>query len=270
MRLITALIIAAASLLDAASASASGPRRITRCMPLTDSGSYVLARDLVATGGDCLQIRHDLITIDLDGFTISGTDTGGGITDEGNAHQGIDVHNGTVVNFANGIDLSAAAGSSRITVHDLRVLSNSVIGIRVGDFSTVRDNVVADNGWDGIQCAGSSTVVGNASRSNGHDGIYVGFGSTVTGNTTRGNSHDGVAVEGACTVLGNTATGNGSNGIEAAAGTTLTSNTAGANTAAGLAVTCPSNLIGNTATGSGGGNISLTGSGCNVEHNLAP
>jgi putative cofactor-binding repeat protein len=266
---IAALVTVGSWFLLAGIAAAAGPLRISRCMPLTASGSYVLVHDLVTTGGDCLQVRRDSITIDLGGFAINGSDTGGGITDEGNARQNITIRNGTIANFANGIDLSAAAGSSRITVTDLRVLSNSVIGIRVGDFSTVRDNLVADNGWDGIQCAGNSTVTGNASRSNGHDGIYVGFGSTVTGNTVRGNSDDGLDVESGCTVFDNTATGNGSDGIEADAGTTLTTNTTWNNAAAGLAVACPANLIGNTATGNAS-NLSLTGSGCNAEHNLAP
>jgi parallel beta-helix repeat protein len=258
----------AGSVMGAASAGAAGPGKITRCTELTKPGSYVVARNLAATG-NCLTVRADFVTIDLGGFTISGNDTGAGIIHDGIGRHGIEVRNGTIANFDTGVDLSVDAGNNRIVIEHLRVLNNSFIGILAGDFSIVKDNLVADNGWDGIQCAGNSLVAANISRSNGHDGIAVGFGSTVTGNTSRNNSDDGIDVDGGCTLLGNTATGNGDSGIEAEAGTTLTTDTAWSNTGKGLSVVCPSNLIGNTSTANGV-NLGLVGSGCNVEHNLAP
>jgi hypothetical protein len=54
----------------------AGPTVINHCQTLLASGSYVLGKNLAPPGGrgglDCLLLANDFITIDLNGFTITG------------------------------------------------------------------------------------------------------------------------------------------------------------------------------------------------------
>src|SRR3990170_1310332 len=64
------------------------------------TGSYVLTQNL-STTGDCLTLTGNDITIDLNGFTIDGDDSGfdRGIVD-GGARQNIVIRNGTIRDFS--------------------------------------------------------------------------------------------------------------------------------------------------------------------------
>jgi hypothetical protein len=52
-----------------------GPREIEKCRRIDQAGSYRLVNDLTfsPTTGTCLTITADFVTIDLAGFTITGT-----------------------------------------------------------------------------------------------------------------------------------------------------------------------------------------------------
>src|SRR5262245_25983600 len=72
-------------------------RPIDTCGTITHAGSFILTTNLVAQG-DCLIVAADFVTIDLNGYTISGNGTGFGVTDLP-GRQGVVVLNGTVMNF---------------------------------------------------------------------------------------------------------------------------------------------------------------------------
>jgi len=58
-----------------ADARAEGPTGIEKCQTISNPGSYKLVSNLTATG-DCLLINADFVTVDLAGFTISGSGDG--------------------------------------------------------------------------------------------------------------------------------------------------------------------------------------------------
>jgi len=189
------------------------------------SGSYRLSSNLTVEhaplGTDAIDIFVNDVTIDLNGFSITGQGPGFGhaIAHAGGAQlRGIVIRNGTIQGFLGGIDLftTTQAIIENITVHD------NAYGILTGDNSIVR----------------SSNAFGNSGISNG--AIFVGKNSLVIGNNASGNGGTGIFVAdrtgiGNSTVSGNTASGNTFNGID---------------------VDCPSGVVGNTAQNNGSRNIS--------------
>jgi hypothetical protein len=193
-----------------------GPTEIEKCQTISQPGSYKLVNNLAGplTANSCLMITADFVTIDLGGFTITGNGSlqpaGIGIeevTSEGHPHpQGIAVRNGSISNFAFGIDLLQCNGC---IVEGLRVFglprpfggsgifvgngivryntlfSIAAIGIVAG--GTVTGNNVSDSG-SGFQIATGSTVIGNTAHNNGSIGFNVECPSNVTDNTAVGNA----------------------------------------------------------------------------------
>jgi len=89
-----------------------GPTAIDKCQTIFHPGSYKLVTDLVSTGGNCLVIAANNVTIDLAGFSISGNGTGAGVSAiGGDLLRGIAVRNGSIANFDVEVLLEAADGS---------------------------------------------------------------------------------------------------------------------------------------------------------------
>jgi hypothetical protein len=224
--------------------AAAAPSNVNACQTLSQPGSYVLAKNLAATG-DCLVVAADAVTIDLAGFAITGNGTGSAVKSDGALRTGISIQNGTISNFATGIDFGFTG--IQILVERMRISGNGNVGVGANDMAIVKDSLFFQNG-DGINVGSRSVVTGNSSNFNAGSGIAVGLGSTVTGNTSNLNGNNGLVVGNGSTVVNNTTLGNGN---------------------FGLIVTCPGNVLGNTATQNGTNQL-LQGAGCNVEHNLAP
>ena len=85
----------------------AGPTVINHCQTLPASGSYVFGKNLTAAGGrgglDCLLLGDDFITIDLNGFSITGfAGQGTGIklaTNFGGGGGGFEIRGGTVASL---------------------------------------------------------------------------------------------------------------------------------------------------------------------------
>jgi hypothetical protein len=269
MRRLTALftfVLVLGAVFYAMEASAE-PVEITECSTVVVPGSYVLANNLsisnLPTGGSCLGITTDFVTIDLAGFSITGDGTGVGIQTFRDDQQGIVVRNGTIADFETGIVL---AGGSSI-IEGVRVLRNLAGILAANSISIVRNNIVQNNRGFGIAAMG--TVSGNIAFGNAFGIVAPGPGSNVTGNLARNNSSEGIVASG--TVTGNTSNENGTSGIRVFdQGSTVSGNTAARNGGTGILVVCPSNVIGNTATNNTGGNLVLDGAGCTNIDNLAP
>src|SRR5262245_29177026 len=140
-----------------APAALAAPQLIVNCRTITQPGSYVL-RDNLTASGNCLVVQADFVTIDLDGFVITGNGTGMGITDLNVDRRGVTVRNGTVTGFSNGVDLHASRGA---TVENVRTIANSNNGITLGLLATVRGSVTFDNTGIGILADTGSTIIGN-------------------------------------------------------------------------------------------------------------
>lgn len=218
-----------------ASAAAAVPKRLRKCQTITDSGSYVVVRNLNAIG-DCLLVDASNVVIDLGGFTVTGDGTGYGVREVIGPvdWERIDVLNGTVTGFDVGLQLprlshvenvtasyNASTGISAASVSRSRAHDNGGVGIRA---NVVRDSTAVNNVGNGIEGV-SGVVVGNRARSNGGDGI---------------------AATGADTVIENNhASGNGGNGISGDAAV-VRGNSVGSNAGDGINVSCPSSIVGNS------------------------
>jgi hypothetical protein len=207
----------------------SGPKKITHCRAIHKPGSYVVTKNLTATGS-CIVIKANNVTLDLGGFVLSGPgrfEESEGITNKGVNRQGIVIRNGTVRDFSSGIELDPSdatvvenvrainngygilVGKNSI-VNSNTTINNGVEGITVGLSSTISNNIVIRSGIGIFASEGSSIITGNISRDHEGSGIRAGEGSTVNGNTVQGNGGSGISVQCPSAVIGNTATSNGS------------------------------------------------------------
>src|SRR5262245_25013784 len=90
---------------------------------ITQAGSYGLGGNLTVPANiDGIVIAADNVTLDLNGFAILGSGGGSGVSDAGVVHSGITVRNGTVRNFATGIEFFH---SGLTNVEQIRALQNS-------------------------------------------------------------------------------------------------------------------------------------------------
>lgn len=200
---------------------------------ITSPGSYILTSDLVlvtALGGIVVQADH--VTLDLNGFGLTGTDDAWGIQLGANF---VEIRNGYIRDFLVGIGpqtVGEDAMSSRVI--GVRSTSNVTYGIRLGDDGMVMNCTVTDNGQDGILLGAFGTARGNVSSNNGNAGIEGGGGLVVRENVARDNGHDGIDVGGNSVVAGNTAASNNANGIQAGQGSVVVDNSANSNGGHGI------------------------------------
>ena len=85
-----------AAVLAAGPGAAFAANKILSCGTIKEPGSYLLGKNLAATG-DCLVVVVNDVTIDLDGYTIRGNGTGSGILAVENGN--IAVRNGSITGF---------------------------------------------------------------------------------------------------------------------------------------------------------------------------
>jgi hypothetical protein len=226
-------------------------RPIDACGTLTaeDRSSFILVRNIFATGQDCLVIQSSNITIDLNGFNVSGNGAGVGIFVNAPINN-ITIRNGGVKGFAVGILL----GGTGNIVKEVHVDNNTDTGMLLGENSLVDHVTAQGNAKHGIVMATAATIRNSTLRANGNNpssvGLSVGPGSTVTGNTIWASIGTGLFASLGSTVIGNTVFDS--------------------NPGAGMSVICPSNVQNNTVTGNTIGNIFLNGIGCLAVNNVAP
>jgi hypothetical protein len=253
--------ILAAAMLAAASARASDGvieinqacAEVSGCngegpgFPVTLSrvGSYRLTSDLVVTDPNVMGIviAAGFVTLDLNGFEVRGPVTCTGTPPVctaagGTAHgiytqpsfEGIEIKNGSVTGFQNGLWLEGPYGS----VHGVSVRANASDGVvfwtaafgsritrssssgNAGsgiDQNPAGGYVLAcealENGNNGI--ASESMVLDSAARNNGGNGI--GANDLAAGNASTGNGTNGIFLNDHALVLSNDVTANGSVGI---------------------------------------------------------
>jgi hypothetical protein len=213
-----------------------GPIEIEKCQTISQPGSYKLVNNLTFTGptGTCLSIAADFVTIDLVGFTITGSGLvvlGAPNTTaiaSGHDRTGITVRNGSISGFGVGVNLE---GDGSI-VEGLRVFG----GPGTSELGIAATGIVKNN-----------TVVGIVSGGGGPLATGISASGIVTGNYVTRNRFAGIQVGQGSTVIGNTATDNLGFGIR---------------------VSCPANVTDNTAVNN---DINLgIGTGCNNTNNVAP
>jgi hypothetical protein len=172
---------------------------------ITQPGSYQLASNLtVPTNSEAIVITADDVTLDLNGFTISGpgvdfvcAQCSSGVV---SGNDNITVRNGSVIGMAFGVALGSGAliegvhakgNLTAITVVSGVVRHCSTVsnyyGIYVYAGTLVEANFVTLNNG-GIGAFGGATVIGNVAYQNGA-GLF-GYAVVYGSNSFQGNSQD--------------------------------------------------------------------------------
>ena len=300
------------TLLLAASQAVAKPISISSCtngpFVISQAGSYVLTRNLsTSPSNDCIDVMVGSVTIDLNGFTITGAKIAiharhsrGVVVQNGiirlSAYDGIVLgNNGVVKNVQTNVNNgSGVVCAIHCIIMDTAANSNGGQGIQVLAAATIVNNTVSYNGLDGIVCRGDvfsaaeCRISGNTATLNGQSvlggsGILAGRESVIDSNTVNGNFDNGIVAT-SSTITGNAANENGKAGIDASAGSVVSSNTANGNgkssscTPLGGGITVVSQtdcavgaggvlVIGNTTSGNAGFGIDLGGDTTNGYQN---
>jgi hypothetical protein len=154
---------------------------------LNVSGSYRLTSNLnapVNSGG--IQVNADDVTIDLNGFTLTG---GGGLIADGISiagHKNVELRNGTIRGF------TRSGVFTNINTQYIRVIGVTAIG----------------NVTDGIDLQGQGNIIDGCTVLNNGSGMRVFEGSLVTNSVARGNTFFGLVLIGGSGYRSNVLTGN--------------------------------------------------------------
>ena len=269
------------------------------------AGSYLVVNNISSAGINCLAFNAGPVTVDLGGFTVSGSGTTNGVIASGIAN--VTLRNGTIKGFARSAYLNGAGA----VVDGVRALTGGLNGFTVGDNSIVENSLV--NGHAGGITAGKNvTIVGNTLSGNSGNMIVVSDGSSVRNNTVTlstglstaiqvtqnckvvdnvisgstfgvstgdhnvisGNTvsgcFDGISAGNNTTINGNNSSNNSDKGIGAGTGCLIINNTASSNGANGIAASgSGTQLLNNVANSNGHSGIGLNGSGGSAIGNVA-
>lgn len=169
---------------------------------ITAPGSYYLSGNIAGTATkSCIKIAASRVTLDLNGFTLTGVGPGtacGVIAPV--VQSSVTVKNGAVTNFgADGINVQF---SRNCILTDLRCDLNAGSGISAGDNAIIERCTCSSNGSIGIQAYGTGSVVtGCTASGNASHGIYHGGAGTVQDCSSHDNTGDGIRNNGAATIL---------------------------------------------------------------------
>ena len=256
-------LLGVASLLPASGASAA----VVQCGQ-TITVDTTLENDVLNCPGDGILIDGNNVTLDLGGHTVDGTGSGDGISIVGTAD--VNVENGFVRDFANGVQISQAL---RTTVEDVTVVGSrgGAIGVMASENTVVEDNTIR-SGLTGISVLNSVTTqiednhvasatagIGVTTISSPGEGVPPNsFGVTIEGNRVIRSTSDGIRIGPAVeevTVADNVAVRNGDDGIEVLSdGVTIEGNRANSNGDLGIEASAASvDGGGNRARGNGDG-----------------
>ena len=142
-------LLGVASLLPASGASAA----VVQCGQFI-SVDTTLENDLLNCPGSGIFIDGNNVTLDLGGHTVDGTGSGDGISILGTAD--VNVENGVIRDFANGVQISQAL---RTTVEDVTIVGSrgGAIGVVASEDTVVEDNTIR-SGLTGISVLNGMTT----------------------------------------------------------------------------------------------------------------
>ncbi len=263
---------------------------------ISSPGSYYLTGNVAGAAEKVtILIQSPHVTLDLNGFTVSGISSGLACigTDAGRA--GVTIKNGVVANGgSNGISLTSASHGARIqdvTLFDCSessltvgsgamierctVIDGDTVAFSAGPGSTLRDCTVVTTGDTGFSVAGATLINCNVKSSAGY-GFYIwsassltncaatdcgtGFYSDVAANlngcTARKSTGSGFALGTDSVVANCLASENGVYGFKLVDRGVISNSTASANALDGIIVGSRCLVTGNTCSSNGvGANI---------------
>ncbi len=285
-----ALGLIAAALATRAVTADEGRIPIYQVTSVSETGGYVLTRDISASSTDAIRIQAEGVTLDLNGHTISVDGAAAGIFVAPNVTSVV-IRNGRIVGGGNGIVYAPAPARGRIRVEGVDVTSPASYGIYVSGAESVeiRSSHVAAPGLDGIYVDGASAsfsgrFVDNAVTSSGRYGLYLRglAGGEVKRNVVIGSAASGIELTadpawgaGSNIIEANTVRGGGPGSVgidlQAAASSNIVSkNVVTGNALQGIFVVSSGNLVAeNQVSGSGQEGIRVDGGYNLVERNLS-
>lgn len=237
------------------------PRTPISAIPLTinQPGSYYLTQNLTntTTNGDGIRIDVDDVTLDLNGYTLSG---GTGSSDDGivvlGSHENIYIKNGTVRDW-NGDGINALNADASI-FENLHAENNGGDGV-VADFGAIILNCTSSgNGLDGLEGDDGTIIKNSTASGNDDNGIQTSEGSIAIGNSSANNGTDGVDIAAGSVAVNNSASGNVTFGFDLALGSLAHNNSAYANGSNGFDIASASQIMGNSAKANGFGYTSTS------------
>ncbi len=170
---------------------------------LSQPGSYRLSSNLtVPQGIDAIFITADNVTLDLNGFVVTGGGGVGqfsGVSTAGFSLRNVAVRNGTITRFATAIDFSFVIGAQ---VEQIRALNNSVAAVVVSNDAILRGNLLISNSF-GLNAGVGAVVTDNTISDNFQEGISIACPSTIVGNVAHGNVVSNITLNGPGCALAN-------------------------------------------------------------------
>jgi parallel beta-helix repeat protein len=171
--------------------ASSGVTNVSACRTLNSAReTYVIIQDINATG-DCFTVSTDIVTLDCNGFSITGD--GSGTFFNSNGWNNLTVKNCTITNFSNGIIISNSA-LNIVADNTIDTMGNYGISFGNANRSTIINNVIEDapNGIN-IQSCGSDYLINNTVHTSPNIGIYLdGANNNVLDGNTVYNSQHGI------------------------------------------------------------------------------
>lgn len=171
------------------------PGDATSIFKITRAGSYYLTSGITvgASGKSTIVVAASNVTIDLNGFTLSGTTLFGNPSIHGIALGGsfdhVKVCNGTVRQFGqHGISLGVSGYNARdMVVESVHAEGNGASGILVSKSGVIRTCSATANGQSGIFMS-HGLIESCSADQNAEWGIYLYEGGTITHCIAKGNA----------------------------------------------------------------------------------
>jgi hypothetical protein len=225
---IVATLLAALSFLSAAPANAAGEIIITHGKALAGNvtpgdpagypviistpGTFQLASNLFVPANKIgIQPTTKNVTIDLNGFTLEGSDLAWhGIV---GAVNNVTIKNGTITRFK--FDGINAGAGNYWTIQNIRDFANGRYGFYNldGVYARVENSTIASNKGGGVFCGPSCHIEGNTISSNTGYGIAI-YSGMVLNNTVVSNAAHGLYSLALVAFGNNALIGNNNNGAQ--------------------------------------------------------
>lgn len=239
---------------------------------ISDPGYYYLGKNLhmADDSGDAISIEADDVTVDFNGFVLSGPGKDSGVSfgiSFGN-RSGIVIRNGTIKNFGwNGISQQGLLGNS-CKFLGMNVNNNGNTGIKLeGQIHSIIECTLHSNKRDGANIGIRSRVESSVMHNNGRHGVAALEGCEIIDNMAYTNEDDAVVTTENPNVVGNTVQDNGGDGLQLGVGAFVSDNCVKGNGQGGI-IASGGNIIGNISMRNAGYGI-VAGYNGYVDQNVA-
>ncbi len=169
------------SRLAAADCAVQDPRTPISSLPytITEAGSYYLTKNLEAPNGSTgIQVDASFVTIDLNGFTLSGTNGVGDAIRTGTGGNRMTIRNGVIFDWAGwGVNVTSVNTRNQV-VEGLSIGACDAGGILLDDNSRITDCTLSGISGSGIE-VGEASIVQSCSIISTGVGLKLGSASTA-------------------------------------------------------------------------------------------